>query len=623
VDAPMLQHEKVNVLLVDDQPAKLLAFETVLQDLGENLIKASSAREALEVLLKTDVAILLIDVCMPELDGFQLAAMIREHPRFQQTAIIFISAIHLTDVDRMRGYEMGAVDYVPVPVIPEVLRAKVKVFAELYRKTRQLEQLNADLERRVAERTAELEASNARLRESERRRSLALAAGRMGSWDWDVITGECEWDAGQYRIFGVDPGQVQLSLDNVRPLIHPDDLVRIEKIVRKGTAEGNTFQTEVRIVRPDGQTRWCICAAAMTTDRQGKVTRASGVTIDITELKEAEERRTLLVREVDHRARNALAIVQSIVRMTRSKSIESYVSTVEGRIAALSTAHALLAESRWEGASLNRLVDEELAPYRSGEYERIMVGGPAVFLKPETAQIIALVLHELATNAVKYGALSEAAGKVELSWQCEQNKLNLQWQETGGPPVTPPTTKGYGTKVITASIQQQLGGTATFDWQPQGLSFAMSISVGDAVVMANMAAARKRWAVANNRVNGSGTAARNGRVLLVEDEALVGMMMTDFLRDIGFHVIGPFGRVSEAIDALAQEQPQAAILDINLRGELIYDLADELTGRGIPIVFVTGYGADAVDRRFADFPVLQKPVDSAALRRVLVAPKAN
>ena len=135
----IMQDDKVNVLLVDDQPAKLLAYETVLAELGENLIKASSAREALQTLLKTDVAILLIDVCMPELDGFQLAAMIREHPRFQQTAIIFVSAIHMSDVDRMRGYEMGAVDYVPVPVIPEVLRAKVRVFAELYRKTRQLE----------------------------------------------------------------------------------------------------------------------------------------------------------------------------------------------------------------------------------------------------------------------------------------------------------------------------------------------------------------------------------------------------------------------------------------------------------------------------------------------------
>jgi CheY-like chemotaxis protein len=123
--------EKVNILLVDDQPDKLLAYEVILHDLGENLVKTSSAREALQFLLKNEVAVVLIDVCMPELDGFQLAAMIRDHPRFSKTAIIFISAIHLTDVDRLRGYEMGAVDYVPVPVVPEVLRAKVRVFAEL------------------------------------------------------------------------------------------------------------------------------------------------------------------------------------------------------------------------------------------------------------------------------------------------------------------------------------------------------------------------------------------------------------------------------------------------------------------------------------------------------------
>src|SRR5436305_4984457 len=151
----MTSHDKVNILLVDDQPAKLLSYETILSGLGENLIKAASAREALEQLLKHDIAVVLVDVCMPELDGFQLAAMIREHPRFQKTAIIFISAIHLTDVDRLRAYEMGAVDYVPVPVIPELLRAKVKVFAALYRKTRPLEPLNQELARCVAQRTAE------------------------------------------------------------------------------------------------------------------------------------------------------------------------------------------------------------------------------------------------------------------------------------------------------------------------------------------------------------------------------------------------------------------------------------------------------------------------------------
>src|ERR1700726_1080797 len=183
--------DKVNVLLVDDQPDKLLAYEVILGELGENLVKTSSAREALQFLLKNEVAVLLIDVCMPELDGFQLASMIREHPRFQKTAIIFVSAIQVADFDLLRGYEAGAVDYVPVPIEPELLRAKVRVFAELYRKTRQLERLNEELENRVAERTAELEASTARLTESEQRRSLALVAGQMGSWDWDRAHGDC------------------------------------------------------------------------------------------------------------------------------------------------------------------------------------------------------------------------------------------------------------------------------------------------------------------------------------------------------------------------------------------------------------------------------------------------
>lgn len=155
----------VTILMVDDQPAKLLSYEVILAELGEVLIKASSAREALSQLLKHDVAVVLIDVQMPELDGFELAAMIREHPRFQQTALIFVSAIHLSDFDRIKGYQAGAVDYVPVPVVPDLLRAKVRVFAELHRKTRELERLNSELEQRVADRTAALEASSKALQQ--------------------------------------------------------------------------------------------------------------------------------------------------------------------------------------------------------------------------------------------------------------------------------------------------------------------------------------------------------------------------------------------------------------------------------------------------------------------------
>ena len=152
----MKADEKVNILMVDDQPAKLLSYEVILADLGENLIKATSAKEALNILLKTDVGVVLMDVSMPDLDGFELADVIRQHPRFQKTAIIFISGVHLTDADKIQGYKSGAVDYISVPVVPEVLRAKISIFVELHRKTRQLEALNTELERRVAERTEEL-----------------------------------------------------------------------------------------------------------------------------------------------------------------------------------------------------------------------------------------------------------------------------------------------------------------------------------------------------------------------------------------------------------------------------------------------------------------------------------
>lgn len=155
--------EKVNILMVDDMPAKLLSYEAILGDLDENLIKATSAREALEQLLKKEIAVVLMDVSMPEVDGFELAAMIHEHPRHGETAIIFVSGVHLSDIDRVKAYQRGAVDYISVPIIPEILRAKVSVFVELYRRRQQLEQVKLELEQRVAERTVELQKRNEEL----------------------------------------------------------------------------------------------------------------------------------------------------------------------------------------------------------------------------------------------------------------------------------------------------------------------------------------------------------------------------------------------------------------------------------------------------------------------------
>jgi PAS domain S-box-containing protein len=472
----MMDQEKVNILLVDDQPAKLLAYEVILKELGENLVVAASGREALEFLLKNEVAVILVDVCMPELDGFELAAMIREHPRFQKTAMIFISAIQVSDFDRLRGYEMGAVDYVPVPVVPEVLRAKIRVFAELYRKTRQLERLNAELEDRVRARTAELEQSTARLVESEQRRSMAIAAGKMGSWDWDWVNGDWMWDEGQYKIFGVDK-EFELTSANIQALLHPDDVHQLRQVWSELTKGSRSYEAEFRIRRPDGDERWCVGTAAATTDREGRVVRVSGVTIDITDRKRAEERQTLLTREVDHRAKNALALAQSIVRLTRAQNVNAYVQAVEGRITALARVHTVLSLSSWQGAEIRQLVAEEVAPY--SEAGQIQYEGAEVQLQPATAQTLALALHELVTNSAKYGSLSTLSGRLAISWEAQTDRLVVGWVETGGPPVTTPKSKGFGTRSVIASIETQLGGKADFDWRPEGLVCRLTVPLGE------------------------------------------------------------------------------------------------------------------------------------------------
>jgi PAS domain S-box-containing protein len=604
--------DKVNVLLVDDQPDKLLAYDVILNELGENLVKTSSAREALQFLLKNEVAVVLIDVCMPELDGFQLAAMLREHPRFTETAIIFISAIHLTDVDRIRGYAMGAVDYVPVPVIPEVLRAKVRVFVELHRKTRELEQLNLKLEGHVAERTAELESSNARLLQSEQGRSLALAAGQMGSWDWDPATDEWRWDEGQYRIFGVDPQTFRVTGKNIAALVHPEDAMLLRAHVQRVSMGERTRQIEFRVKRPTGELRWCTGTAAASVDAAGRVVRISGVTIDVTDRKETEARQVLLAREVDHRARNAIAVIQSIIRLTRAKSVDEYVHAVEGRIRALARAHTLLSDSRWRGAHLGTLAAEELAPYRSGD--KIEIKGPDISLLPGTAQGIALALHELATNAAKHGALSSMKGRVSLTWQIQCDTLTLHWKEDGGPKIKGPSERSFGLKVIRASIEQQLGGKTKFDWDSNGLRCDLSIPFTETL---------KPFDRDNpdDEVKPSGPAfALNKldrpRVLLVEDEALVGIMIRECLTEFGFRIVGPVCTVSEAVAVAEDGQFDAAILDINLGDSSVYRVAEILAARDVPFIFITGYDSDSVDSRFNQVPVLQKPIERQMLQKI-------
>ena len=341
-------------------------------------------------------------------------------------------------------------------------------------KTRQLERLNLELERRVAERTEELESYAYRLTESERRRSLALAASDMGSWDWDVSTGECNWDEGQCRIFGVEPETFKVTPEWLKALLEPADWLRLNDALGAISPSTPNYEAEFRVLRPNGDVRWCLARAVAAFSRDDRLARISGVTVDITDQKQAQERQLLLTREVEHRARNLLAVVQSMLRLTKANNIQDYMAAVEGRIGALSRAHMLLSECRWEGAYLRRLVDEELNHYRDGRSNAISADGPELLLESSRAQTIALALHELATNAAKHGALATPSGCLHLNWQKQGDTLRLDWAETGGPKVRTPKSLGYGVEVIRASIEH-LGGQVDFEWRPEGMRCQLSV----------------------------------------------------------------------------------------------------------------------------------------------------
>jgi PAS domain S-box-containing protein len=286
--------DRVNILMVDDQPGKLLSYEAILSELGENLVKATSAKEALEKLLKMDVAVVLMDVSMPEIDGFELAEIIRQHPRFQKTAIIFISAVHLTDLDRLKGYQHGAVDYLSVPIVPEVLRAKVKVFTELHRKNKQLERLNSDLEQRVAERTAELQQKAVALHQVNR--DLAQKHQELDAivkTAPDIIfsrnpDGSRDYISSRFYEYTGAPLATAVGFGWLE-YVHPDDKENSLQQWMNSVESGKTYECDYRLRGADSQYRWFRARAVPLRDSHGEIVKWYGTCSDIHDSKVLEQ----------------------------------------------------------------------------------------------------------------------------------------------------------------------------------------------------------------------------------------------------------------------------------------------------------------------------------------------
>lgn len=347
------------------------------------------------------------------------------------------------------------------------------------RQQQALEAALASLEQRVAERTASL-------REGEERLRLAIGAGGFGTWETDLTTRITMRSPAALQILGFAGDQAASPLEAWSSRVHPDDRERVlDAWARLVSGRADEYRPEYRFQRPDGAWRWLEGTAAVVRrdSSNGRPLRVAGTVRDITDRREEEERRELLTQEVNHRARNNLAIVQAILRLTRAPDAESYARLVEGRVAALARAQSLLAAERWTGAPFTTLLKEELLPFggvedpQSAGHARFVIEGPPLRLRAEAVQPLAMVLHELATNAAKHGALSTPEGRVAVTWQADEaaGLLRIRWHETGGRAPAFPQRRGVGSRVIEATINGQLGGTVERRWPAEGLTCDIAV----------------------------------------------------------------------------------------------------------------------------------------------------
>ena len=427
------------------------------------------------------------------------------------------------------------------------------------------------------------------LRESEERMRLVQEAAGVGTWDWNIASGEIRWSEQNYRLHGLDPTKGPPAYDHWHLAVHPEDRDQANAAVLGAVARREDFDTEYRVALPDGSVRWLVGRGRLLCDAAGRPERMMGINLDITARRQAEEQQTLLAREVDHRAKNALAVVQSLVRLTRAERPAEFARALEGRIAALARAHTLLANERWTGGGLRPLLEDELAAYLpTGQ---VALTGPPVTLKVDAVQPLSLCLHELATNAAKYGALSIPGGRVDIGWGLEGDALVLTWAESGGPRIAaPPQRTGFGSRLLDAAARGQLGGDATLLWRSAGLVCRLRIA-GDRL-QGGTSADRPAPKVPAAPAPASAAIPPGLRVLVAEDEPLLAMDLKRELGALGLQVVAMAETMTELQHQVegAAGRVDLAMLDVNLAGQASFPVADALLAQGVPVLFVTGYG---------------------------------
>lgn len=472
--------DQVRVLLVDDEVRNLETLEAVLAESGCQLVRAQSADEALLLLLEHDFAALVLDIKMPEMNGLELAQLIKGRKRTRDIPILFLTAYLLEQRDVLRGYKVGAVDYLQKPIHPEVLRAKIAVFAELYRKRHALSRTNHALERevvereraeaalreanqrlesRVAERTIELVRAHEVLQANQQRLRIALDAGRMGTWEVDEITQTNSFDEVQRALLGLPPGRTSMAVEEFLTLVHPDDVTTVQRAMeeaRQSALEGGgAFEIEFRVLRPaDRTTRWLMVRGCAVAEVAGRVTRTAGVSFDVTErkhteqtLRDADRRKNEFLATLAHELRNPLAPISNAIHLLLLKGPPDPDLRAARDVIARQTRQ--LARLVDDLLDINRITQDKLELRREPvplativnaavETSRPLIndGGHELTVSLPEAPIIlhadttrlAQVISNLLNNAAKY---SDADGSITLTATSEGGHVVIRVRDTG------------------------------------------------------------------------------------------------------------------------------------------------------------------------------------------------
>lgn len=454
----------LRILYIEDDPGLVRLVARALRARDIAVEHAADGRAGLARIAEGGIDAVALDHHLPEETGLDILARIRALPA--PPPVIYVTGSEDLRI-AVAALKAGAADY--------VLKDVAGHFREL---------LGGAIEAALAQERLRREKAEAeqRLAASQERLSLALgAAGMIGTWDWDLAADLVYADANFARIYAVDPEAAARGAPLAAYVrnVHPDDMPAFRAALDRTFAGRDEFSAEYRLLQPEGGARWILARGRLVRDADGRPMRFAGASVDITDRKLAEERQRLLMQELAHRVKNTLTLVQAICLQTLrgDATLAEAREAVTARLLALAQAHDLLLQGSWSEASLRTLVEGTARLHGHGEAGRFRVAGPDVTLGPKSALSVALVLHELGTNAAKYGALSTPEGHVAVSWEqaaeSEEARLSFRWQEIGGPPVRAPSRRGFGSRLIERSLADGLGARVRLAYPETGVTLTL------------------------------------------------------------------------------------------------------------------------------------------------------